>query len=268
MALQINTNQPAVNPQRQVQSTVRAFLRINERLASGLRINRASDDAAGLGIAEALRADVRRFQQEAENLQSGVNTVQTAEGGLSAQADAVHRLRELALQASNGTLTDEQRAALNDEARQLVAEIDATAQNTEFNGTKVLSADQTIAVGVGGSDPITFSQSTAASLGLNGIDLRTQSNSQSAIESINSALDRVNENRANLGAQENRLVSGISVRENAIGNISEAESRIRDADVARLAIERARNEVLLGAGLSAIRRSSIGGEVAARLLGV
>lgn len=268
MALQINSNLSSVSPQRQVQATVRAFLRINERLTSGLRINRAADDAAGLGIAEGLRSEVRQFTREAENLQSGVNAIQIAEGGLAAQADAIQRVRELALEASNGTLSDEQRSALNEEAQQLIFQIDAAAEGAEFNGTKPLKADQTIALGTAAGEQITFSESTSTSLGVGGIDLSTQGGAQSALSSIDAALERVNENRASLGAQENRLATGINVREHAAENIREAESRIREVDVARLAIERARNEVLMGAGISAIRRSSITAETAARLLGV
>ena len=176
------------------------------------------------------------------------------------------RLRDLAVQASNGTLSSYQRAAINNEAQQLVQQIDSTAQGTQYNGANLLSNNQSVTLGTEGGDQLNLSASTSASLGVAGIDLSTPGGASSAISTLDTAADRINTNRASLGAQQNAFESAINTRDIASENAAESESRIRDADVAQLAIKQARNQILLGAGISAIRNSSINGEVASRLL--
>ena len=169
MGMRVNTNQAAINAQRQLVGTSRGQVQGLERMASGLRINRAGDDAAGLAIAERFRSQVRQLEQEASNLQYGVNAARTAEGGLQGQQEGVARLRELAVQASNGTLTEEQRAAINEEAQQLIEQIDNTGQQTAFNGLNLLNGDaQKVALGTGGGEELTINESTAAALGIGG----------------------------------------------------------------------------------------------------
>lgn len=268
MGLKIGENPAALNAQRQVQATSKALLQNYQRLASGQRINRAADDAAGLAIAEALRSDVRQYTKEVENLQSGISASQTADGALETQGDAIQRLRELAVQSSNGTLSDNQRSAINEEAQQLVEQIDSTAQNTDFNGTKVIDGSQSsVSLGTEGGDQLTLNESTASSLGIGGIDLGTQSGAQDAISKLDDALNSVNSNRASIGAQQRGFESAINARETSSNNAAEAESRIRDADVAKLVIEQTRNQILLGSGVNAIKKSSINSQVAAGLLG-
>ncbi|MBM3290749.1 MAG: flagellin FliC, partial [Candidatus Hydrogenedentes bacterium] len=238
MGLSIGVNPAALTAQRQVQATTQALLRNYQQLASGQRINRAADDAAGLAIAEALRSDVRQYTQEVQNLQSGVSASQTADGALEAQGDAVQRLRELAVQASNGTLTDDQRSALNDEAQQLLEQIDSTGANAEYNGTKLLDgSESSVPLGTDGGDELAVRESTASSLGIDGVDLSTQAGAADALGKLDSALNDINGNRASLGAQQSSFESAIDVREISTINAADAESRIRDADVARLAIE-------------------------------
>lgn len=268
MGLKIGENPAALSAQRQVQRTTNALLQNYQRLASGQRINRASDDAAGLAIAEALRSDVRQYTQEVENLQSGISAAQTADGALESQGDAAQRLRELALQASNGTLTDDQRAAINAEAQQLVQQIDATGKNAEYNGTKLLDGSQpSVPLGTSGGDRLSLNESTSSSLGISGIDLGTQGGAKDAISKLDSALNHITQNRAGIAAQQSGFESAINVRDSSSVNAAAAESRIRDADVARLVIEQTRNQILLGAGITAIKKSSINSEVAAGLLG-
>lgn len=268
MGLRINSNDTALSIQRQTQQTSAALLRGLERLATGQRINRAADDAAGLAIVERFRAQVSQFNQEAANLQTGINAVETADGALGAQGDAVQRIRELAVQAANGTLTDDQRAALNQEAQQLLEQVGETAENTEFNGQQLLTGAATaIDLGTEGNLQISVQESTVASLGLNGLDLTTQAGAQNALGAIDTALGRINENRANLGAQENRFTSAIEVRAEQVLNVEEAASRIRDIDIARQTIEQTRNNVLLQGGLAALAQSNIIGQNASRLLG-
>lgn len=267
MGLRIN-NLQTIGALRQTEQATRNLELGFERLASQQRINRAGDDASGLAISERLRSQIRQAQQEAENLQSGVNIVQTAEGGLSAQQDAIGRLQELAVQASNGTLTDEQRAALNEEAQQLIDQIDDTANNTEFNGTNPLDGSVgTVGLGTSGSEQVTLNESTASSLGISGIDLSTQNGAAAAIDALANASNAISQNRANLGAQESRFERAIEQREIISVNQQEAESRIRDLDLARQTIEQTRNGLLQQSGLSAINKASLVGQTALRLLG-
>jgi len=268
MGLRINSNEPALFIQRQTQQTSNALLGGLERLASGQRINRAADDAAGLAIVERFRAQLNQLNQEVSNLQSGVNVVQTADSALGTQQDAVQRVRELAVQASNGTLSDDQRAAINQEAQQLLEQIDETAANTEFNGQTLLDGSATtIDLGVEGDAQVSIEESTTTSLGISGIDLSTQAGAQNAIGSLDDALGQIEENRANLGAQANRFESAIEVRETENLNTAAAESRIRDLDIARQTIEQSRNSILLQSGLAALTQSNVLGQNAARLLG-
>ncbi len=269
MGLRINTNTPALNAQRQTQETSRQLLRGFERLSSGLRINRAADDAAGLAIAERFRADVRQFEQESRNLQSAINVTQTADGALGTQREGVQRLNELAIQASNGTLNDDQRAAINAEAQQIIEQIDETAANTEFNGAQLLDGSATnINVGTEGQNlEINVNESSAASLDIDTLDLSTQAGAQNAIDRIQTAAQGIDQNRANVGAQENRFQRAIAQRETATQNAQEAESRIRDLDVAQQVVEQTRNDILQQTGIAALSQANLQGQTAARLLG-
>lgn len=267
MGLKIN-NLQSTSVLRQSNEATKNLLRGLERLASQERINRAADDAAGLSISERLRSEIRAAQQENENLQSGVSLVQTAEGGLSAQQDAVGRIQELAVQASNGTLSDDQRAALNAEAQQLVEQIDQTGTSTEFNGTQTLDGSVSdVDLGTSGSESVNVEASTASSLGIDSIDLSTQAGAAAAIGAAETASIRISENRSSLGAQQARFERSIENRDIRIVNEQEADSRIRDLDVARQSIEQSRNQILQQSSLSALNSSSLVGKTALRLLG-
>lgn len=267
MGLRINSNIPALGAQRQAAGAANRLNKGLQGLASGLRINRAADDAAGLAISERLRMRVRQYTQEANNLQTGVNVVRTAEGGLGAQQEAVGRIRELAVQAANGTLTDDQRTALNQEAQQLLEGIDQTAENTEFNGQNLLDGTAgTIELGAG-TNQVNINESTVASLGLDDLDLTTQEGAAAAIEATESAANQISQNRAAVGAQENRFTRAIAVRETTTQNMAESESRIRDLDVARATTEQTRNQILLQASMGALIQGNIIPQSAAQLLG-
>jgi len=267
MGLRIN---PQLNIfQRPINTAASQLNQTLATLATGRRINQAADDAAGLAIAEGFRSEVRQFNQEVENLQQGANFLQTAEGGLANQQEAVGRLEELALQASNGTLTDDQRAALNQEAQQLVAEIDDTAQNTEFNGRAPLTGGDDGSLDVGGETtvPLNVDESTIASLGLDNFDISTQAGAQAGIETAQAARVQIDQNRASIGAQENRLERAIGAREEAGVNAAASESAIRDQDIAQAFIERTRNELLVQSSAFAQTQGSVVPETALRLLG-
>jgi len=268
MGMRINTNVSGLSALRQTNNTTTALLKGYQRLASGLRINRAADDAAGLAIAERFRADVRQYNAEATNLQYGVNMAQTAEGGLDSQTQAVQRIRELSVQAANGTLTDEQRSALNEEVQQLLEEIDDTAANTEFNGQTVLDGSiNDLPMGTeGGRVRVNINESTASSLNLTGVDISTQAGAADAIDRADAALNDIGQNRAALGAQQNRFERAIDQREIAAENAAASESMIRDLDFARQSIEQTGNNMLLQGGIAALAQSNILNSNAANLL--
>lgn len=267
MALGINTNTSALGAARQAERTVGLLNRNLQQLSTGLRINRAGDDAAGLAIADRFNTLARQFQVETNNLQSGISAAQTADGGLQSQQDAVQRIRELAVQASNGTLTTDQRNALNAEAQQLLDQIGDTAENTEFNGQQLLSQDQQVSLGVQGNVRLSLEESTVNSLGLSGVNLSTQAGAQSAIDAADNALNNISDQRARLGAQINRFDTAVEQRQFGSVNAFGAESRIRDLDIARGSIARARNQVLLQGSIASLIQGNVAPQSALRLLG-
>lgn len=267
MGLAINTNLPALGVGRETARTSGLLARTLQQLASGRRINRAADDASGLAIADQLDALARQSQTEINSLQSGINALQTADSGLQSQGDALQRIRELAVQASNGTLSQDQRDALNAEAQQLVQQIDSAAENTEFNGQNLLNQTTTISVTPDGNQQVNIQQSNAASLGVDTLDLSSQAGAQSALEQIDSALESVSDNRSNLGAQTSGFESAIETRSESLINARSSESAIRDLDFARAAIEKARADVLGRAGISALLQTRINPQNTLRLLG-
>lgn len=267
MGLSINTNQPALFARRQTEQATGLLGRALEQLSTGRRINRAADDASGLAIAERFNSQIRQGQAEINNLQSGLSLTQTADGALETQQDATQRLRELAVQASNGTLTDDQRSALNQEAQEIIEQIGETADSTEFNGTKLLNSNQTVPLGTEGGTQVTLNSSTTSALGLNGVDLSTQGGAQAAVDQIDQALNRISNNRSSLGAQANRFESAINQRGFAVQNAQESESRIRDLDIAQGFLKRTRGELLQRSGIAGLIQSNVTPQSALRLLG-
>jgi len=266
MGLTINSNIPALGADRQTERANQLLNNTLRQMASGLRINRAADDAAGLAIAERFRTRIRQGQVEMNNLQSGINYAQTAEGGLSAQMDAAQRIRELAAQAANGTLTDDQRAALNAEAQQLVQQIGDTAENTEFNGQNMLQAGATVPVGTEGDLEVNVAASTPAALGIDTVDLSTQEGAAAALGAADAAINAIGENRAALGAQMNRFESAITQRQIGVENAAAAESAIRDVDIAQATMNRACAQILVQGGLAALIQSNVAPQNALFLL--
>ena len=264
MAMQINTNISALDAQRTIQKSQAALSKTMQRLSSGMRINKAADDAAGLGISDKFQSQIRQYQQDSNSLQSGYNMMQTADGGLSQQNNVLARVRELAVQATNGTLTDGQRNSINAEAQQMLEEINTTAQNTEFNGQKVLEGVTTTLTSNGQSAKI--DASNAATLGIVGVDLSTQAGAQSAIDTINSASTKLNANRTQLGAQMNKYESSINQLGTSILNATASDSQIRDADIAQETANMARNQILSQASISSMAMSNFSSQAALSLL--
>lgn len=224
----------------------RAIEDATRQLSSGLRLNRAADDAAALAIATRLEAENRGLQQAQRNVQAGVSVIQTAEGGLNNIENDVQRIRELAVQASNGTLTTEDRQAIQSEVNQLVANIDQTANNTEFNGRALLEGSSAganapqVAGGADGTETIDIdiADSRAAALGLDTIDVTTGAGADAAIVAADAAIETVSETRAEIGSTQNRLQSQSNRLATTQANTEAARSRISDADIAEAVTQR------------------------------
>jgi len=271
MGLKINTNIAALNAGRILRNSTTSLNKSLERLSSGLRINRAADDAAGLAIAEALRSQVRGTAVAQRNSQDGISLVQTAEGALTETTNALQRIRELAVQAASGTQSDTNRAALNAEVRQLLEQIDDIALDTEFNGLRVLSSAQTITLQAGAQQGqtlvITVAGAKTSDLGVSAVSISTMAGAVSAMSIIDGALRVVNNLRSLFGASQNRLEFTISTLAIQEENSAASESAIRDADMAKETIAFTRNQILVSAGTSVLAQANIIPQTALQLLG-
>lgn len=270
MGLRINTNIPSLNAARVLRRSTLDLNKTLERLSSGLRINRAADDAAGLAIAEAFRSIVRGSNVAQRNAQDGISLVQTAEGALSETTNILQRIRELAVQAANGTQSSNNRSAINTEVQQLLQQIDSIATQTEFNGIYVLSASQTVTLQVGAFSgqvlAISITGAKTNDLGVNAVNVSTQDGAVSALSLVDAALRSVNTLRATLGAYQNRLEFTINTLAIQEENSAASESAIRDADIAQETIRFTRNQILVNAGTSVLAQSNIVPQTALQLL--
>lgn len=266
MGLKINSGGNIIpNQLRTSQNQLRKTM---ERLATGNRINRAADDAAGLAIAEGLRAQLSGLEMESRNLQMGASLAQTAEGGLEQTSGALQRMRELALQASSGTLSDEQRAMINQEAQQLVEQVNDIAEDTQFNEINPLAGTETsVDLGAGTNIDIELPDATAAGLGIDTIDLSTQAGAEAALADIDAAMQTVNEQRGSIGATTNAIQSAVNTRNIEAENVMAAQAAIREADIAVEVSNLARTSILVQAGAAMMAQANILSRNAARLLG-
>jgi len=271
MGLRINTNVAALNSSRILRRSTSSLNTSLERLASGLRINRAADDAAGLAISESLRTVIRGSQVAQRNAQDGISLIQTAEGALETTTNMLQRIRELAVQAANGTQSDQNRASLNSEVKQLLEQVDRIALDTEFNGLRVLSAAQTVTLQVGAQGGqtlvIAVSGAKTSDLGISAVSISSVGGAVSALSIIDSALRSVAALRSTFGAFQNRLdftISTLAIQEE---NSSAADSALRDADIARETIAFTRNQILVSAGTSVLAQSNVIPQTALQLLG-
>ena len=273
MGLRVNTNIASLNAQRNLSNTTSRLQRSLERLSSGLRVNRAADDAAGLAISEGFRAEIRSLEQAQRNALDGVSLVQIAEGALDETGRLLIRMRELAVQAANGTLGSSERTALDNEFQDLIAEIDRIAAVTNFNGIAPLadsSTSITLQVGINGTsaDTITISgvTATASAIGVQSLSLSAAATAQSALATLDSAISQVASLRATFGTVQNRIESTIRSLAIAIENTSAAESRIRDVDVAAETANLTRNQVLQQAGVAVLAQANLSTSIALQLL--
>jgi flagellin len=271
MGLIVNTNVAALNTARVLRRSTLNLNKSLQRLSSGLRINSAADDAAGLAIAEAFRSRVRGLAVAQRNAQDGISFVQTVEGALSETTNILQRIRELSIQAANGINSAANRTALQNEVTQLIAQIDAIATNTEFNGVNPLSAATTITLQIGADNgqilAITSVGATSAILLPTTPDLATSVvTAGAAIALVDAALLLVNSQRAALGATQNRLEFTISTLAIEAENSAASESTIRDANIATETIAFTRNQILVSAGTSILAQANIVPQTALQLL--
>mgnify|MGYP001794222005 FL=1 len=278
--LSIVTNVQSLNAQRNLSSTTRALSGNFQKLSSGLRINRAGDDAAGLAISESLKAQTRSLGQAERNAGDGISMLQTAEGAMNEVSGILGRMRELAVQASTDTIADSQRAFLDQEFQALESEIDRIAAVTEFNGTTLLDGTATginFQVGVNNTSndriSISFADVRSTALGGSGSGatisaqaLTSQSGAQATIAVIDSAISDVVSARSTIGATENRLQVTVSNLSSARENLSAANSRIRDVDVAEETAALTRNNILQQAGVSVLAQANQAPSLALSLL--
>jgi flagellin len=275
MGLRVNTNVASINAQRNLGAVTDRLSSNYRRLSTGLRISSASDDAAGLAISERLRSQVRSLDQAKRNANDGISLVQTAEGALNEVSSILTRLRELAIQSSNGSVSNQDKETLDEEFQSLVSEVNRIGRSTEFNGIKLLdgsSSTVSFQVGFGttsGIDTLSVSLSAALSttLSLNSLDIGSGGATTTAISNIDAAINTVSSLRGSLGAVQNRLGSTINNLAVQVENLSAAESRIRDVDVAYETAQLTRNNILQQASISVLSQANSQPQSALSLLG-
>jgi len=274
MGLRIGTNIQSLTAQRNLNRATQGLNRNFEHLATGMRISRAADDAAGVAISARFQAQVRSLDQAVRNANDGVSMVQTAEGGLSEIQSSLTRMRELAVQAANGTLSATDRTNLDAEFDQLRSSIDQVANSTDFNGNALLNAvaNLDLQIGANAGDTLTVSSvdATAATLGLATsatVNLTTAANATTAIGLLDTAINTVTSDRGTFGAIQNRLdatISSLSVRSE---NLAAANSRIQDVDVAAETALLTKNSILQQSALSVLAQANSQPSAALSLLG-
>jgi len=240
----------ALNAHRNMGINTNAAGKSMEKLSSGLRINRAGDDAAGLSISEKMRGQIRGLDQASRNSQDGISMIQTAEGALNETHNILQRMRELAVQASNDTNVTADRDAIKEELAALTSEIDRIATQTEFNTKAMFSSATAVTLQVGANKgqqiSLTFSAMQSSDLGVSAISssVATAANATAAISTINAAITSVSKERSKLGAVQNRLEHTIANLNNASENLTAAESRVRDVDMAKEMMNFSKNNIL------------------------
>lgn len=266
MGLRINTNVASLNAQRNLHGTRNGMNRSLERLSSGQRINRAGDDAAGLAISENLKAQIRGLGQAERNAEDGVSLVQIAEGALGEVSNILIRLRELSVQAASDTIGPTERKFLNVEFEQLTSEVDRIANSTEFNRVPLLNGTGAvfdIQIGTRNdpiTDRLTFDASSAdvnvAALGLNLASVADKISAQNSLSAIDQSIVSVSGIRADFGALQNRLQSTINNIQVSVENLSAANSRVRDTDIAAETAELTKQNILMQAGTSVLAQAN------------
>ena len=282
----INHNMSAMYAQRHTGIVETSIAKDIEKLSSGMRINRAGDDASGLAVSEKMRSQIRGLNQAGQNIQNGVSFIQATEGYLAETTDIMQRMRELAVQAANGIYSAEDRMQIQVEVSQLVDEVDRIASHAQFNGMNLLTGrfardavDNQLQLHVGAnmdqSEKLFVGTMTAMALGLAGgaqggegdmITISSVEGANMAIGTIDNALKQINKQRADLGAYQNRFelaYNGVAI---ASENLQAAESRIRDADMAKEVVEYTKNQILMQSGTAMLAQANTQPQSVVRLL--
>jgi len=277
MGLRINTNVQSLAAQRNLGLNSMAQKSSLEKLASGSRITKAADDAAGLAISEKMKASIRSLNQGIRNANDGISMIQTAEGGMNEIGNILVRFRELSMQAASDTIGDTERGFVDKEVQQLKSEIDRIAQSTEYNGHKLLNGEgdlMEIQIGlhnVPEQDRFVYDgqkiNATTDRLGLSGITVASKESAQGNLDMIDDAIKSLTENRAELGAMQNRVQSTVNNLGVYNENLSSANSRIRDVDMASETAELTKNNILTTAGVSVLSQANQNNLQALKLLG-
>ena len=280
MPVIVNTNVNSLFAQRKLGKSQAGVTKSLERLTTGMRINSAADDAAGLAISTKFESKIRGMEQAQRNANDGISLLQTAEGAMNQMSDILIRMRELSVQSANGTISDTERGFLNTELSALTSELARISDNTEFNGKKLLngsaSAGITFQVGINNNaaDKITVSITDIGvdKLGsggnfISGASVSTTAKAQTALTTIDAALNKLSTVRSSIGASQNRLNVTIDNLGSSIENLSASNSRIRDVDVARESANLTKNQILVQAGVSVLSQANSSPQVALSLLG-
>lgn len=276
MGFRVNTNIPALASQRAMNVVSRETQESSSKLASGQRITKAADDAAGLAISEKMKAEVRSSRQANRNANDAIGLIQVTEGALNESTSILSRLKEIAIQAASDTVSDSERRMSNMEYEGLKSELDRIANVTEFNGKKVINGSNMqmdFQVGVGENsddDRISFNTSrfnaTAQALGIASFNVLSKASAQATLDSINQAFDKVSGQRSFLGSVQNRLLSSSNNLGIYTQNMDSANSRIRDLDYADETAKQARNSILGQAGTAVMAQANTHGSTALKLL--
>ncbi len=284
----INHNMSAMFAQNQLKQTNGALNKNIEKLSSGLRINRAGDDASGLAVSEKMRAQIRGLNQASRNAENGISFIQTTEGYLQESQDIMHRMRELAVQSANGIYTDEDRMQIQVEISQLVDEIDRIASHAQFNGMNMLTGrfaaengENTVTASmwfhIGANmdqrERVYIGTMTSNALGMRQmgtgetITMETPEDANRSIGTIDAALKKINKQRADLGAYQNRLEHAVRGIDIGAQNLQAAESRIRDVNMAKEMVDYTKNQILQQAGTAMLAQANTKTQSVLQLLG-
>lgn len=277
MGMRISTNLAAITSQRSMTNSSRDIQRSMAQLASGNRITKSADDAAGLAISENLKSQIRSYSQAGRNANDGISMIQTAEGGLSEISNILTRMRELGIQAASDTVSEKERVLVDKEVQQLKSEVERIAVTTKFGTQRLIDGTgETFDFQVGISndpeaDRISYlsgdTNATISNLGVDGFDFTSKEGAQEALAVLDDAQATVSGFRANLGAMQNRLESTVSNTGVMYENLSAANSRIRDTDVAAASAEMTRNNILLQASTSTLAQANMIPSMALKLIG-
>lgn len=278
MSLVIQTNSASINAQRNMMATGRNLNSSIQRLSSGMKVNSASDDAAGMAVTTGLRAQIRGFEQAAENANDGIAILQTTEGSYNSISDILIRMRELAVQSANDSLTNKERAYLSTEFEDLTGELTRISDVAEYNGQKLL--DGTAGDGAGNmvfqvgtrntaNDQITINlgSQSAATLGVDVLDVLTLGTAQTAIDGIDTALDTLATDRATLGSKINEMTAAVDNLAVTVENLSTAKSQIQDADISKESAAFTKNNVLMQSGVAMLSQANSVPQMALKLIG-